>query len=103
MLDLITDAQPSPCVELDGQQQMGPARGHDAPVRQLRGHQHARQAGQHVCPDGRLGIAQRPVLPATGRSERGLVARPLVALVTRAVAVATITALGPMATLDIRR
>lgn len=94
MLDLIIDApEPSPCVELDGQQQMGPTRGHDAPVRQLRGQQHARQAGQYVYPDGRLGIAQRPVPPTTGRSERGLVARPLVALVTRAVAIATITAL----------
>lgn len=86
--------------DLDGQQQVGAARRHDAAVRRVRGRQHARQTRQHVGADGRLGLAQRPVPPAAGRSDRRPVARPLVPVVVRAVADAGHTALGPVAALD---
>jgi len=85
---------------VDGQQQMGPARRHDASVRGVRGRQHARQTGQHVRADGRLGVAQRTFPPAAGRPENGPVARPLVPVVAHAVAVAVVAPLGPVATLD---
>lgn len=79
---------------------MGPARRHDASVCWVRGRQHARPAGQHVRPDGRLGVAQRTFPPATGRPERGPVARPLVPVVALAVAVAAVAPFGPVATMD---
>lgn len=86
--------------ELDGQPQVGATRRHVATIRRVRGRQHARPKRQHVRPDGRLGVAQRPVPPTPRRPESGPVARPLVALVARAVAHAVDAAPGPMATLD---
>lgn len=86
--------------DLDRQQQVGAARRYDAAVRRMRGRQHARQARQHVRPDGRLGVTKWPIPPAHGPPERGFIARKLVTLVARALAIAVDPELGLVAALD---